>query len=191
MQGLAFGSGKDLCVSLGSNTREPLVRNAPCHTLTAYGGRQLKTSERFSQAGRGSQPIPLHPLKCHLEMCVGRGEGPVFLFFWGGMMLCQRDCCECSPVLVWASLKTEQGNEVYTAVRTIWIRHWEELSPRRGRWRESRRRFKPHQYYLLPVSLVPRLQPSWSSFCPLNVPFHLLSSLPCLTFPLTTGSFRY
>lgn len=43
---LLLGSGKDLWVCLGSNTRGPLARNVPCHALTAYGGRQLKTSER-------------------------------------------------------------------------------------------------------------------------------------------------
>lgn len=151
-----------------------------------------KHQKDFLKLVEAPSPSPVTLLNATWK-CVGgeRGGSCFFIFFGWDDALSERDCCECSPVLVWASLKTEQGNEVYTAVRTIWIRHWEELSPRRGWWREGRLRFKPHQYYLLPISPVPLLQPSWSSFCPLNMPLHLLSSLPCLTFPLTTGSFRY
>lgn len=38
------------------------------------------------------------------------------LFVLGRMVLCQRGSTECSPILVWASLKAEPGKEIYTAV---------------------------------------------------------------------------
>ena len=65
------------------------------------------------------------------------------------------------------------------------------LSEPLGKPCEGRLRSESQQYYLPPVSLLPPLQPSWSSFCPWKVPLPLLSSLPCLPLPHTTGSFRH
>lgn len=150
------------------------------------GGSWKHQKGDFSWAGRGSQPNPCHPCKCHLEMPGKRVEAPVFWVGW---------CCIREGALWWMfsdfSLGfTEDGarQRGLNCSWRIWIRHWENLSLHPWWWCEGRLRCRSSLVLSPTSSPFSPLQLHWSSFCFLDMPqglcTHSLSSVPCLLFPL-------